>query len=95
MSRPEWFIWDLGNVVLKLAWNRVEEAIIARSSCNPEILRSIIEGPGGYRDMESGKVSFAELFSLLRDHGGYRGDLESFRESGRTSSMERSTVSFR
>ncbi|MEO8217137.1 MAG: HAD-IA family hydrolase [Acidobacteriota bacterium] len=80
MPLPEWFIWDLGNVVLKLAWERVVTSLVASSSADAGAMKRLMEGPDGYRAMERGDVAFAELFSLLRERAGYRGGIADLRE---------------
>ena len=48
------FIFDLGNTVIKLAYERVIEKICRESNVNRDQLLEIFEQPGGYRDMERG-----------------------------------------
>ena len=68
-----WFIFDLGNTIIKLAYERVIEAICRESSVNRDELLEIFERPGGYRDMERGAVTFAGFHEHLSDRAGYRG----------------------
>ena len=76
-----WFIFDLGNTVIKLAYERVMENICNRSTLTRDELVDLFEEPGGYRDLERGAVKFAEFHEFLRDKGGYRGALEELRET--------------
>lgn len=75
-----WFVLDLGNVVVKLAYERVLEAICSLSSLRRDELIRVMEEPGGYRDMERGSVSFFDFHGLLVEKAGYRGSLSQFRK---------------
>lgn len=79
MQVHSWFIFDLGNVLIDLAFDRVVSNL-CRDSDQPaaEMVRTL-EGAGGYRDLERGSVTFQGLHSLLRDQTGYRGGLDTFR----------------
>lgn len=71
-----WFLLDLGNTLIKLAYERVLERICADATASRDQLVNILERPGGYRDMERGAVNFAEFHEFLRMRAGYRGDLD-------------------
>jgi HAD superfamily hydrolase (TIGR01509 family) len=75
----QWFLFDLGNVLVKLAYERVIATICSDSDVDREELLGIFESPGGYRDMERGAVSFNDFYELLRARAGYRGTNETFR----------------
>lgn len=75
----KWFVFDLGNVLIKLAYERVIERICAESNCDRDRLIAVMEEPGAYRDLERGAVSFEEFHQLLRDRIDYRADLRTFR----------------
>ena len=49
MSMPniQWFLFDLGNVVIKLAYERVIAAICGDSAVDRDELLAIFESPGG------------------------------------------------
>ena len=68
-----WFLFDLGNCLIKLAYERVLANVCRDASVNRDQLIEILEQPGGYRDMERGAVTFRELYELLCDKAGYRG----------------------
>ena len=68
-----WFIFDLGNTIIRLAYERVIENICRESSVTRDELLEIFERPGGYRDMERGAISFAGFHQFLSDRAGYRG----------------------
>ena len=70
-----WFIFDLGNTVIKLAYERVLENICARASVTRDELVELLEEPGGYRDLEAGAITFADFHEFLREKAGYRGAL--------------------
>lgn len=76
-----WFLFDLGNTVIKLDYERVIENVCKRSAVKREELLEIFEDAGGYRDMERGAVSFAAFHQFLSERAGYRGDLHEFRET--------------
>ena len=75
-----WFLFDLGNTLIKLAYERVMESICRDASISRDDLVEILEGPGAYRDMERGAVSFWEFYELLCDKAGYRGSIRDFHE---------------
>src|SRR5438309_11591177 len=54
MPLETWFIFDLGNTVIKLAYERVLENICRNASMKRDALVDLLEKPGGYRDLESG-----------------------------------------
>ena len=53
-----WFIFDLGNTIIKLAYERVIESICRESNVDREELLEILEMAGGYRDMERHLVRY-------------------------------------
>ena len=73
-----WFIFDLGNTVIKLAYERVIENICRESNVDRDELLDIFERPGGYRDMERGAVSFVDFHQFLSDRAGYKGSARDF-----------------
>ena len=73
-----WFLFDLGNTIIKLAYERVLGAICAESTMSRDELVELLEEPGAYRDMERGAVSFYEFYEFLCDHAGYRGSIRDF-----------------
>ena len=76
-----WFIFDLGNTVIKLAYERVMENICKRSTIDRDALVDLLESPGAYRDLERGAVSFEQFYDFLCDKAGYRGTLQDLRET--------------
>lgn len=72
------FIFDLGNTVIKLAYERVIENICRESNVNRDQLLEIFEQPGGYRDMERGASTFWEFHEFIRDRAAYRGSVRDF-----------------
>ena len=78
MPEQQWFLFDLGNTVLKLAYERVLRAICAEASITRDELVDLLEDAGGYRDMERGAVSFWEFYEFLCDRAGYRGSIRDF-----------------
>lgn len=73
-----WFLFDLGNTVIKLAYERVMENICKSASVTRDELLEIFEAPASYRDMERGTASFADFHETLRQRAGYRGSLQDF-----------------
>ena len=73
MAEITWFIFDLGNTVIKLAYERVLENICKRAAITRDELVDLLEAPGAYRDMERGAVKFSEFYDFLWDKAGYRG----------------------
>jgi putative hydrolase of the HAD superfamily len=76
-----WFIFDLGNTVIKLGYERVMENICKRSTIDRDALVDLLESPGAYRDLERGAVSFEQFYDFLCDKAGYRGSLQDLRET--------------
>lgn len=73
-----WFLFDLGNTLIKLAYERVLENIRRDSSATRDEIVQVLEMPGGYRDLERGFVSFREFYEHLCDRAGYRGTMRDF-----------------
>ncbi len=81
MAEITWFIFDLGNTVIRLAYERVMENICKRAAITRDELVELLEAPGAYRDMERGAVSFADFYDFLCDKAGYRGPLHDLQET--------------
>jgi HAD superfamily hydrolase (TIGR01509 family) len=75
-----WFLFDLGNTLIKLAYERVLRNICRKSSIDRDALVELLEAPGAYRDLERGAVTFREFYEFLSDHAGYRGSPRELRE---------------
>jgi putative hydrolase of the HAD superfamily len=78
MASDTWFLFDLGNTLIKLAYERVLAAVCAEASVTRDELVELLEEPGSYRDMERGAVSFYEFYDFLCDHAGYSGSIRDF-----------------
>ncbi|HMC20263.1 MAG TPA: HAD family phosphatase [Thermoanaerobaculia bacterium] len=81
MAEITWFIFDLGNTVIKLAYERVLENICKRAAITRDELVDLLEAPGAYRDMERGAVKFSEFYDFLCDKAGYRGTLRDLQDT--------------
>ncbi len=73
-----WFLFDLGNTVIKLAYERVLQNVCKDAAVSRDQLVELFEAPGSYRDLERGAVSFADFYDFLCDRAGYRGSLRDF-----------------
>jgi len=80
MPRETWFLFDLGNTIIKLAYERVLEKLRRESSVSRDELVGLLEHAGGYRDMERGLVTFWEFYEFLCDRAGYRGSIREFHD---------------
>lgn len=80
LADVNWFLFDLGNTVIKLAYERVMANICRDSSVDRDQLLEIFEEAGGYRDMERGATTFWDFHEFLSARAGYRGDIRRFRE---------------
>lgn len=80
MPEQTWFLFDLGNTVIKLAYERVLERICKDASATRDEMLEIWEEAGGYRDLERGAVTFWEFYDFLSNRGGYRGSIRDFHE---------------
>jgi len=78
MPEQQWFLFDLGNTVLKIAYERVLRNICAEASIKRDDLVDLLEEAGGYRDMERGLVTFWEFYEFLCDRADYRGSIRDF-----------------
>ena len=76
----QWFLFDLGNTLIKLAYERVIERICRDSNVNRDELLEIFENAGGFRDLERGSATFWDFYETLSSNAGYRGDIRAFRE---------------
>lgn len=79
MPDPSWFVFDLGNVLIRLGYETVLETIEKRSDVGRDELIELMDAGGGYRDLERGLVTFQEFHGFLRDRIGYLDDLRTFR----------------
>ena len=73
-----WFLFDLGNTLIKLAYERVLEAICREAAVTRDELVDILEDAGGYRDLERGAVTFWEFYEFMSEKAGYRGSIRDF-----------------
>lgn len=79
MPDRRWFMFDLGNVLIRLEYETVLEKIAKRSNAGRDQLIELMDAGGGYRDLERGLVTFQEFHAFLRDRIGYLDDLRAFR----------------
>ena len=77
--RRKWFVFDLGNVLLRIDYDRVVDRIASRSQSSREQLIDLMDAAGGYRDLERGRVDFKEFHQFLVNRIGYLEDLRTFR----------------
>ena len=75
-----WFLLDLGNTLIKLAYERVLANICREATITRDQLVDLLERPGGYRDLESGAIEFGEFYEFICTHAGYRESLRHFRD---------------
>jgi putative hydrolase of the HAD superfamily len=75
MPSETWFLFDLGNTVIKLAYERVLAGICRDASVSRDELIDLLEAAGGYRDMERGAITFWEFYEFLAERAGYRGSI--------------------
>jgi FMN phosphatase YigB (HAD superfamily) len=76
MPEQTWFLFDLGNTVIKLAYERVLESLRKNSSVSRDEMVELWEAAGGYRDLECGAVTFSEFHDFLASRAGYRGSVD-------------------
>ncbi len=80
MPEQTWFLFDLGNTVIKLAYERVLERICRDAAVNRDELVELWDSAGGYRDMERGAITFWEFYEFLCNRAGYRGSIREFQD---------------
>jgi putative hydrolase of the HAD superfamily len=80
MPAETWFIFDLGNTVIRIAYERVLQNICRDATVSRDELLEIFERAGGYRDMERGAVTFFEFYDFLCENAGYHGSIRDFHE---------------
>ncbi len=73
-----WFIFDLGNTLIKLAYERVLENIRRDAAISRDDLVDVLERPGGYRDLERGSIAFSDFYEFICDKAGYRASIGQF-----------------
>jgi putative hydrolase of the HAD superfamily len=78
MAAVTWFLFDLGNTVIKLAYERVLENLCRFSTVGRDEMVEVLEQQGGYRDLERGLVTFWEFYEFLTDRAGYSGSPSEF-----------------
>jgi glucose-1-phosphatase len=78
--QKRWFLFDLGNVLVKLAYERVLDRICSASTRSRDAVLAAIDGERGYRDMERGAGTFEDFHAVLRDRAGFREPVEKLRE---------------
>ena len=74
-----WFLFDLGNTLIKLAYERVLESICRDATATRDQVVQLLERAGGYRDMERGAITFVEFYQFVCEGCGYRGSIQDFR----------------
>ena len=75
-----WFLFDLGNTLIKLAYERVLENICRDApTISRDALVELLEQPGGYRDMERGAIAFRDFYDFLCERAGYRASIRELR----------------
>ena len=62
-----WSLFDLGNTVIKLAYERVLESLRKESSVTRDQIVELFEQPGSYRDLERGAINIGEFYDFLCD----------------------------
>ncbi|HXI12619.1 MAG TPA: HAD family phosphatase [Thermoanaerobaculia bacterium] len=78
--RPTWFVFDLGNTLIRLAYDRVIAAIALDAAVPGQKIVETLEEPGFYRDLERGLHSFEDFHGALKEGIGYRGSVKRLRE---------------
>ena len=81
MPEQTWIVFDLGNTVIKLAYERVMENICKLASIKRDDLVELLESAGGYRDLERGAITFADFHEFLSGRAGYRGSAADLRQT--------------
>ena len=76
--KPTWFLFDLGNTLIRLAYERVLANICNDANVARDALVELLEEPGGYRDLERGAVTFFDFYEFVREKAGYRGSVRDF-----------------
>ena len=60
-----WFVFDLGNTVIKLAYERVLENICRNAPASRDEVVELFEKPDSYHDLERGARSLAEFYDFV------------------------------
>jgi FMN phosphatase YigB (HAD superfamily) len=74
----DWFLFDLGNTLIRLDYERVIANLCGDASAGRDELVEMLEDAGGYRDLERGAVTFWEFYEFLCENAGYRGSIRDF-----------------
>ena len=76
-----WFVFDLGNTLIKLAYERVIERVCNKAPVDRDGLIDLLEKPGGYRDLERGGVTFWQFYEFICENAGYTGSIGEFHDA--------------
>lgn len=80
MPVHQWFVFDIGNVVIKLDYERMLSAVVEDSNASREEVIQVLGRFGGYRELEIGATTFPEFYEFLREKIQYSGSLDRLRE---------------
>ncbi len=75
-----YFLFDLGNTLIRLDYERVLASIRVDSTVTRDALVDLLEEAGGYRDLERGWITFSDFYEFLVLKAGYRGGIRRMRE---------------
>jgi len=81
MPVHQWFLFDLGNVMIRLDYERMLAGICAESHANRDTLVKKLEMMGGVRDLERGATTFRDFYDFLVEKVQYRGTIQSLRDA--------------
>jgi len=81
MPDINWFLFDLGNTVIKIAYERVLENLCKRAAVERDELVELLDEPGGFRDLERGAATFSDFYDFLCDKAGYRASQQDLQET--------------
>ena len=74
------FLFDLGNTLIRLDYERVLASLCADAPISRDALVDLLEHAGGYRDLERGWITFGDFYEFLVEKAGYRGGIRRMRE---------------
>lgn len=81
MPVHQWFVFDFGNVLIRLDYERMLGEISAKSVASRAQIVRTFEMMGGVRDLERGAATFAEFHDLLGETIQYSGTLDELKAS--------------
>ncbi|MBW3672201.1 MAG: hypothetical protein KY432_11090 [Acidobacteria bacterium] len=80
-TRPTTFLFDIGNTLIQLDYEKALAGICKYAEIDRDKLVQIMEWSGGYHDLERGAINFDQFHDFMRSRAGYHGGVDRLRTS--------------